>query len=290
VEWNRFTTELQMINRELAGAFRPALLSATRGLGSIRKHLEKLGPEEQDRLMNAGLAVGGLGATHLALKRFAGVGLGTFALNTGRASLGMNPALGRFGPIAALMLAGRLAPEHERDTYGLRETRVNPATGMREYARSEAELKKMLEEERKSSTWLGRRAHNTLGSLGAGTFDLINWTQKQFTGQTFKREEFRAPVTAIEQELERRKGANAQRRRVTPADAGFDQPEAAYERVSNAFAVRQAQVANEKELSLRAVDQKSETDLLGQLVTLVGRLVGIAEQPDPLASPPMPNR
>lgn len=62
VEMNRFNLEVQLISRELAGAFKPALDFATSALGKFRKFLERLGPSEQDAIMSGGLAVAGYGA------------------------------------------------------------------------------------------------------------------------------------------------------------------------------------------------------------------------------------
>lgn len=62
VEMNRFNLEVQLISRELAGAFKPALDFATSALGKFRKFLERLGSREQDAIMYGGLAVAGYGA------------------------------------------------------------------------------------------------------------------------------------------------------------------------------------------------------------------------------------
>ncbi len=62
VEGNKLANEFKLINRELAGAFLPAVQAATGALRFLRKGLQSLGGGSQNALMAGGLAATGYGA------------------------------------------------------------------------------------------------------------------------------------------------------------------------------------------------------------------------------------
>lgn len=233
VELMRFQTELQLVSRELAGVFKPALTAASRAVSAGRKWAEGRSAGEQDTMLTGGLAVGGALAAHAASKFFLKQGLGSTLAQGGKLAVGRG-ALGALGPLGLVMGAGALAPEY---------VRPNKYQGM-----ADGQLDTELGRERQSSTWLGRRGRNTLGSLGAGVFDAVNWTQRQFTGKNYARDDYHAPATAIENEINSRKNG-ADRRRVTLADAGFDAVGSGFERATTALALRDAQDAEDKTTS-----------------------------------------
>ena len=59
VEMERFSRELTLLSRELAGAFRPLITGVTGLARDARKRLEKQGPAEQDQLLAGGVIAGG---------------------------------------------------------------------------------------------------------------------------------------------------------------------------------------------------------------------------------------
>lgn len=103
VEMNRFNLEVQLISRELAGAFKPALDFATSALGKFRKFLEKLSPGQQDAIMYGGLAVAGYGAYRGGRALLGGVG-GMFGMG-GAAPGAVAAGAGGGGGLAAAMAA-----------------------------------------------------------------------------------------------------------------------------------------------------------------------------------------
>lgn len=81
VEWNRLQLELQMVSRELAGAFLPAVQFATRELKEFRGWLEGMTPGQQNAVMAGGLALGGAAAWRM-------LGLGGLASVIGKFTRG----------------------------------------------------------------------------------------------------------------------------------------------------------------------------------------------------------
>lgn len=70
VEKNRLTSELSMISRELAGAFKPVMDVATKFAKVVRQRLEKTGESGQNAIMTAGI-VGTAGASLTAFRAVA---------------------------------------------------------------------------------------------------------------------------------------------------------------------------------------------------------------------------
>jgi len=110
VEMNSFRTQLMYLNREIAGAFAPAMAEATAGLKILRFGFESMSASQQKLFAATTLTILGLGALNLLLSRMTGMGLagyagaGMGALNTARTaqSLGQYSAFaGAVGPTAA---------------------------------------------------------------------------------------------------------------------------------------------------------------------------------------------
>lgn len=66
VEGNRLSTELDLLAKEFAGAFKPVIDDLTKGTEKVRKYLETMTPEGQDRLAAAGIGLAGAAATQKA--------------------------------------------------------------------------------------------------------------------------------------------------------------------------------------------------------------------------------
>lgn len=102
VEMHTFRTQLMYLNREVAGAFRPALMEATAGLKILRYGMESMSGSQQKLLAATTMTILGLGALNLMLNRTTGMGLigwggrGMAAMNASRAASSM----GQFGAFA----------------------------------------------------------------------------------------------------------------------------------------------------------------------------------------------
>lgn len=110
VEMNTFRNQLMFLNREIAGAFRPAMMEATAGLRILRFGFESMSAKQQKLFATTTLVIGGLGALNLLLSRMTGMGLvgwtgqGVAALNNARtaSSMGQYGAFAKdLGPAAA---------------------------------------------------------------------------------------------------------------------------------------------------------------------------------------------
>jgi len=110
VEMNTFRTQLMYLNREIAGAFAPAMAEATAGLKILRFGFESMSAKQQKLFATTTLVIGGLGALNLLLSRMTGMGLvgwtgqGVAALNNARtaSSMGQYGAFAKdLGPAAA---------------------------------------------------------------------------------------------------------------------------------------------------------------------------------------------
>lgn len=90
-----------------------------------------------------------------------------------------------------------------KDTHGVGVNTSVERTPLGELEERRAKLAERLEQERKSSTWVGRRLRNTEGSWQATWFEFINLTQREFTGKNYQHRDYRAPVTALTEGIER---------------------------------------------------------------------------------------
>lgn len=84
VEWNRLRLEIELISRELAGAFKPAVEYTTRALTQLRQGMEGMSKQQQNLLLLGGLILGGsaIGLSRVGL----GLGAGALALGASRGS------------------------------------------------------------------------------------------------------------------------------------------------------------------------------------------------------------
>lgn len=78
VEQNRMSYEMTLLNRELAGAFKPLIELFTSGVTKVRKFLETLSPSGQNVLMYGGIAAGAYGLTRMGGRMLGGLAGGMF--------------------------------------------------------------------------------------------------------------------------------------------------------------------------------------------------------------------
>lgn len=252
VEYNRLTLELQMVSRELAGAFLPALQFATREVKAFRGMLEGLSPGQQNAVMTGGLALGGLGLARMlgvggmATSAFAGLrgvagaaggglmGMGNWGGVPGAASAGgswLSRAGGavarRAGPIG-LGIGGAI------DAYqGAQEVRQNGVTGAGRVLSQVAD------------TAFRTSGNQASGLMGVQRGGAINQLYDLFArGARQQVAEARSPTKS---------GANPDRRRITPADAGFEQSGSAFERITNRIALTGQDAGDSQESLLRQI-------------------------------------
>lgn len=108
VEMNTLRTQLMYLNREIAGAFAPAMAEATAGLKILRFGFESMSASQQKLFAATTLTILGLGALNLLLSRMTGMGLvgwggrGMAAMNASRAASSM----GQFGAFAGALGPG----------------------------------------------------------------------------------------------------------------------------------------------------------------------------------------
>jgi len=212
VEMNRFLAEFKIASREMAGAFTPALNTATRMMRRFSDRLARMGPDQQDRLMYGGLAVGGGLAAHALLRRTAGVGLGGAIAGAG------SWLTGGWGAAAAGAGAGLGA----RAMGGLKSAAkklpgVAIAAGLADEALDDDGYYEMLR--RRGTSKLG----SAIGAAGGVGLDLV--TFGAFGRRMRERGELGAGDT----------GADPSRRRVTLPGGGFQDAGAGYEAIAEAY-------------------------------------------------------
>lgn len=271
VEGNRLATEFQMISRELAGAFRPAVQWATRALQTFRKFLERFSEREQNMLMLGGLVVGGLGA----------VGVGRMALG----GLGLAGVAGRFGmgSMVAGVGGGALGIGHEvmgaAGAYGgLRAAFAPKVAGLTRLGSVVKGIgSKMLPVAGALTAYdaLDGGYYSTARSRGSSRFtagataaglSLLNTATFGYGADWFGySKEDRARAMA-----ERARGADPTRRMVTIADAGFEAPGSAYERLTTALAMRDA-----------GEEPKSAESILTEIRDMLRSAIGLEKIPAP---------
>lgn len=108
VEMNTLRTQLMFLNREIAGAFAPAMAEATAAVKILRFGFEGMTSTQQKLFAATTLAIGGLVAFNLMLNRSTGMGMigwggrGLSALNTASAASSM----GQYGAFAGALGPG----------------------------------------------------------------------------------------------------------------------------------------------------------------------------------------
>lgn len=108
VEMNTLRTQLMYLNREIAGAFAPAMAEATAGLKILRFGFESMDRTQQRLFAATTMTILGLGALNLLLGRMTGMGMvgwtgrGMQALNTARTA----QSLGQFSSFAGAVGPG----------------------------------------------------------------------------------------------------------------------------------------------------------------------------------------
>lgn len=289
VEWNRLQLEIQMVSRELAGAFLPAIKFATGALQMLRKGLERLTPRGQNQLLLGGLAFGGLAAAGLARAGLGGLFGGLFgggAAVAGAAGaagaargLGLRAGLG-------LGLGGALASSYG---YGTEVAAGGAAVGgLASLARGKGFLRGAgriggplalgsIAAEAVSGdyyTELRARGHSKLtsivGAAGGGVMDFLSGGAY---GEAFRKRmgSGTGPFSSAEALSAFRGGAaapDAKRRMVTIADAGFEASGSAFERLTTRLALSDAGEEPKKEASDLLADIR---DILVDAVTRTDR-------------------
>lgn len=266
VEGNRLNLELEMISRELAGAFKPAIEAVTMALGGMRKWLERLGPAGQNAV-----ALGGLGLGAYGTYKFAGAGMRMLGLGgaggagavagggglatglgvglgaAGAARVGGLGGLGGAGTAGAAGVAGAggaaagaagagaaaASPGLLRRAARFAGRVALPLAAGAEAASEITDSDGFYEMERRRGT---SRLGSGLASVGHGFMNMVT-----FGGHADRLRE-RGLLAAREpggpgRPREAPAGPNPERRAVTLADAGFESPGAAFERITNRLAV-----------------------------------------------------
>lgn len=273
VEGNRMHLELQMISRELAGAFLPAIKAVTAGLQLFRKWLEKIGPQTQSLIALGGLAAGGLGAVGLARRGIGGL------IGGGLAAAGAGAAGARRGlmPPLAFVGAGAAAFGLGHEAVGIGAGIGAARGGLRGAAKLAAPLAVgAIATEAASGGYydeLRARGTNKLGSaigaIGGGFMDFLSFGKY---GEEFrKRRGTGGTFSTPDQIAAFNRGEAEKRRMVTIADAGFDAPGTAFERMTNRLALVGA---NEEE-------SKSVPDILTDIKNIAREALGMNKLPKP---------
>ncbi|QEL17441.1 hypothetical protein [Limnoglobus roseus] len=106
VEGNMLAAQFTMLSRELAGIFLPVVQALTRRMQALNLWLSKLTIRQQDQLMHAGLAVGGVAAAGALAKPVIGPVVGLLG-GAMKAVAGLAPALigvaGAGGPVTIIL-------------------------------------------------------------------------------------------------------------------------------------------------------------------------------------------
>ena len=242
VEGNRLALEQQMLAREVAGAFVPAMRLATKATQEFRKWLEGFSKQDQSLLALGTLGVGGAVGANALLKRTAGVGLGT-ALGTGGLMGASGAAMmargGLFAAGGAVLgytpgetLNGAAQLGGAAGALGAYRGGTSVARGaLRGAARLAAPVAaaaaagdglfggyySMLRHEGNN------KLTSFLGGLGGGAINTL-------TGGNFEKD-LRAKGR-LRDNYDTKPKDPYERHRVTPADAGFDAPGSSYERIT----------------------------------------------------------
>lgn len=254
VEGNRLQLELQMISRELAGAFKPAIEFVTKALQGLRKGLERLGPNGQDAIA---IGMGGLGLLGMyrsvgMLGRMAGVG-GATAAAAGGGGLGAAAAGGGLGLMArrGLMFAGGVglgAAAHEMG--------VDTTTGMLGAGALGLGHGALTRTGGTALKAAGRFALPVgIGMAGADAVDMYG--ARRDAGESRLGAGLRSAAHGLTSfatlgmvDLYDKpggrgvEGPNKDRRMVTIADSGFEAPGSAFERITNKLALVDAEKAD----------------------------------------------
>lgn len=282
VEGNRMNLELQMISRELAGAFLPAIKAVTGALQVFRKWLERIGPQTQNLIMLGGLAAGGLGAVGLARFGLAGLGMGgAAAAGAGGAGLArFMPPLGFVGAGAAAFGIGHEVTGAGAAYGAVRGMRAGTGA-LRGAARVAGPLAiGAIGADAATGGYyseLRARGENKLvsglGALGGGLMDFVSFGTY---GDAFRRRRGTGtgPFSTPEQRAAFERGQGEERRRVTIADAGFESPGSAFERITNRLALVGA---NE--------EQQDAASILLDIKNMLREAIGMEKLP---AKPAMP--
>jgi hypothetical protein len=103
VEWNRLQLEINLMSKEIAGAFLPAIRFATRAAEQMRRAMEGFSIRQQHLLLLGGLAFSGLAMAGLARMGLAGLagGLGGAGAGAAGAAGGMLARVGAVGAAGA---------------------------------------------------------------------------------------------------------------------------------------------------------------------------------------------
>jgi hypothetical protein len=234
VEWNRLQLEVKMVSRELAGALLPAIQLVTRGLQDLRRFMERLSVRQQNLVMLGTLAFGGLALAGLARMGLAGLMGGAGAAASGVGALGAGAAggaLSRVGAIGAVGVTALAAGAMTDNPY--LAMAGGAAAGWRyggplgalvgTVAGGVAAAPSDREGERPSGYWSRMRAegHDMVGST------LL--TGNRAIGRVFGLSPDPAGGPGS--------GPNPDRRMPTIADAGFEAPGSAFERITNKLAM-----------------------------------------------------
>ncbi len=270
VEGNRLALEFKLVSRELAGAFKPAIEIVTKALQNFRHWLEKLSPQRQNQL-----ALVGGGVLTLAAAKVLGItgAIGTAAGWAGRAAFGTGaagaasaaetaaaragatriPGLAATPPPAAT--GGAVPGVGTGGGFGSRALRfggrILPVAAMGYEAYKTG---KDVATEEKPLRALGRHGARALDAL-------------------FELKGIPMPTGGMAAAFDARYGANkpsdkkADRNKVTIADAGFEGAGSAYERVTNALALTDAQI--------------DTRDVLTQIRDMIQSALGLKEIPPP---------
>lgn len=244
VEWNRLQLELTLVSRELAGAMLPAIQFVTRALNSLRLLLESLTPRQQNLVMLGGLAFGGLAATALARIGLAGIG-GTAA----GMLLGGTPVAAAAGGASAGVAAraaglARFGGAAFQAYEGYR--------GVQDISSEESQLR-----------GLGRQAVTSFEKITGQDFiarNVFGLKRGSAAGQAFD------AVFGTNENNPRNRptasGRREDRRKVTLADAGLEEPGSARERLTTSLALVDAVKAGaqiEKPVDQQILDFLKET-------------------------------
>lgn len=260
VEGNRLAVELRLVSMELAGAFKPAIEMVTKALGVFRKFLEKLGPQEQSLLMLGGLAFGGaklaswggglVGGAASAMgmgagARMAGAGmLGWMGAGAIAQQTGYGSQLGYLGGAFSYLRGGGIGGIARGIGGPLALGSIAAEAGTGGYY---SELR---------ARGVGRTGA-AVGAAGGAFMDFLSaplkWVgiiDKTYGEEFRKRSGSGQGVFSTPEQMARfmkGTGADPNRRMVQIADAGFDTPGSAFERLTNALAKIDAQGNPQKE-------------------------------------------
>lgn len=247
VEGNRFDLEMKMISRELAGAFKPLMDLATRAAGFARRRLERLDEGGQNLvaggLIAGGALTGGGVAGHFLSKFLTGRGLGEqLTRMAGRNPMGSRD-MARLGEHSAAEVAKRPGFLRRAARLGGRTLRAVPYLGTAATvldASTGGDYGRMREagKSRTASMMVAIGA-----SMGDMYYSLAPWEKTNPLDEAranWDRKHGRAPAGAPTPAAGAAPGPNPNRRVVTVAGGGFDEPGAAYDRLNAAISLAES--------------------------------------------------